>query len=195
MIPDAKWLDAFKLPLKAASAASVSCIALLAFNHFRVLDLRAISPFAGPFLWIVTVIASAVVFVSLVEYLATPIRERAKRHTLSTRRAVRRQEQVECREEAQKRAVAHLDYLSGAELRYVAECIRNGSPSFYTYVYSPPVTLLQGKGLVWTPSGPHNQDYYPFLFHDFAWKAILARRDEFLAQDEANEAAGRHKMR
>jgi hypothetical protein len=60
--------------------------------------------------------------------------------------------------------------------------LRDGSPSFYTYVYSPPVSVLQGKGLVWTPGGTHHQDHYPFSFHDFAWHVLVKRNDEFIAK-------------
>jgi hypothetical protein len=56
---------------------------------------------------------------------------------------------------------------------------------------------LMAKGLVATPGGTHNQDYYPFYFLDFAWNALLARKDEFIAKDDehkrrkAAEKAGR----
>jgi hypothetical protein len=59
----------------------------------------------------------------------------------------------------------------------------------HTYVYSPPVSVLQGKRLVWTPGGAHHQDYYPFSFHDFAWRTLLERKDEFIAKDEEHKRA------
>jgi hypothetical protein len=40
-----------------------------------------------------------------------------------------------------------------------------------------------GVQLVWTPGGAHNQDLCPFLFVDFAWDALLARRVEFIGKD------------
>jgi hypothetical protein len=50
-------------------------------------------------------------------------------------------------------------------------------------VHHGPVALLCGKKLAWTPGGQHHQDHYPFTFHDFVWKAMLARKDEFIAKD------------
>lgn len=64
-----------------------------------------------------------------------------------------------------------------------------GTSSFYTYVYSPPASNLQGKGLVWTPGGTHNQDHYPFSFYDFVWEALTPRKDEFIAKDDTNKRA------
>jgi hypothetical protein len=53
--------------------------------------------------------------------------------------------------------------------------------------------MLQGKGLVWTPGGRHNQDHYPFSFWDFVWAKLVERREEFLAKEaehvRAEEAA------
>ena len=44
--------------------------------------------------------------------------------------------------------------------------------------------MLTGKGLVWTPGGAHHMDHYPYSFHDFVWKRLLDRKDEFLAKDD-----------
>ncbi len=82
-----------------------------------------------------------------------------------------------------------LDYLAEEEIGYVAEQLPKNAQSFMTYVHSPPVTNMMGKGLVYTPGGDHHQDYYPFSFHDFAWAAMLERRDEFIAKDDAFKAA------
>ena len=43
--------------------------------------------------------------------------------------------------------------------------------------------------LVGTPGGTAHQDHYPFYIVDFAWEALQARRDEFLAKDDETESA------
>ena len=92
-------------------------------------------------------------------------------------------------------AIAHLDYLSKEEIAVVARVLRDGSPSFYAYVYSPPVSLLQGKRLIWTPGGPHHQDHYPYSFHDFVWRVLLERKDEFFAKHEEHKRAEEERKR
>jgi hypothetical protein len=83
------------------------------------------------------------------------------------------------------------------EIRYVADALRKNEQSFTAWVHSPYMSNLMAKGLVATPGGTHNQDYYPFYFLDFAWNALLARKDEFIAKDDehkrrkAAEKAGR----
>ncbi|KFX81296.1 hypothetical protein KR99_24265, partial [Ralstonia solanacearum] len=105
------------------------------------------------------------------------------------------QEQDERRQQAQESAIAQLDHLSKEEIAVVAKALRDGSPSFYTYVFSPPVSMLQGKRLVWTPGGQHHQDYYPFSFHDFVWKVLLERKDEFLAKEAEHKKAEEERKR
>ena len=48
MIPDAKWLDALKLPLKVTIAVAVASAALLALDLKGLLDLGPIGAFARP---------------------------------------------------------------------------------------------------------------------------------------------------
>jgi hypothetical protein len=40
---------------------------------------------------------------------------------------------------------------------------------------------------VYTPGGVYDMDHFPFCIVDFAWKALLARKPEFLAKDDENE--------
>ncbi|MBA4174029.1 MAG: hypothetical protein C0511_15565 [Hyphomicrobium sp.] len=116
--------------------------------------------------------------------LLKPIYEKRKISALETRRAVRRKEKEAEQVDQRARIVEQLDHLSAEEITYVADCLRKGTPSFYTYVRHGPVTLLCGKRLAWTPGGEHHQDHYPFAFHDHVWKAMLARKDELIAKDD-----------
>lgn len=187
--PDPKWLDVFKLPLRTTIAVALANDALLALVLTRILDLGPLGAVALPVLIIVAVVFTAMAIVGSVYALLAPFREKHKQSALEQRRAIRRKEQDERREQAQEAAIAQLDHLSKEEIAVVAKALRGGSPSFYTYVYSPPVSMLQGKRLVWTPGGSHHQDHYPFSFHDFVWKVLLERKDEFIAKETEHKRA------
>lgn len=186
---DAKWLEVFKLPLRTAIAVALASGALLALVFAHILDLGPIGLFALPILIIAAVVSTAMAVVGSVDALLAPFREKHKRSALELRRAIRRKEQDERREQAQASALSQLDHLSKEEIAVVAKALLGGSPTFYTYVFSPPVSMLQGKRLVWTPGGTHDQDHYPFSFHDFAWKVLLERKEEFVAKDAARKRA------
>ncbi|CAJ0742300.1 hypothetical protein [Ralstonia mannitolilytica] len=187
--PDPKWLEIFKLPLRTAIAVAIASCALLALVFAHILDLGPIGPFALPVLIIAAVASTAMAVVGIVDGALAPARERRKQSALEQRRAIRRKEQDERREEARKAAISRLDYLSREEIAVVVKALHNDSPTFYTYVFSPPVSMLQGKGLVWTTGGTHHEDHYPFSFHDFVWKVILERKEEFLAQEAQHRKA------
>lgn len=183
MFPDAKWLEALKLPLRTMLGIALSCGALL------FMDLDVFGQIVRPIVIAVCVVSSVFSFVGIVDLALVPLRDRQRQSRLSARRAVRREEEKEQRAEAEAQALSHLDHLSKEEIRYVANCLREGTPSFYAYVHSPPVAMLQGKRLVWTPSGTHHEDRYPFSFSDFVWKVLLERKDEFIAKDDDHKRA------
>src|ERR1700730_6169323 len=147
-------IEFLKLPLRTAIAVAIASGASLALVFTHILDLGPIGPFALPVLIIAAVASAAMAIVGIAQALLAPFRERRKQSALELRRAVRRKEQDERREQAQEAAIAQLDHLSKEEVAVVVKALNDGSPSFYTYVYSPPLSMLQGKRLVWTPGGP-----------------------------------------
>jgi hypothetical protein len=181
MLPDPKWLDALKLPLKVTVAVALAASILFALDWKGVLDLGPLGVFSRPVMIVIAVVFWILTIVGLIDYAISPFREKERQET---RRAVRRKEQEDQRDARRAVVLAHLDHLSAEEIVYVAGSLREGSPTFYTYVHSPPVTMLLGKGLVWTPGGTHHRDYYPFSFHDFVWSVLLDRKEEFLAKEE-----------
>lgn len=186
MFPDPKWLDALRLPLKASVATALAAGALLLLDALDLLDLSVFGVLARPIVMVVGVIAGALAVAGIGEYLSRPITERHRQSALAARRTIRRNEEEEAREERRAQILTRLDHLSPEEIRLVAGALRAETPTFYTYVHSPPATVLIGKGLVWTTGQQHHQDHYPFSFHDFVWAELQSRRDEFLAKDEAN---------
>lgn len=191
MTPSTTWLDALKLPLKITIAVAVSSGLLLALDLNGYLDYGEYAALARAVFITLTVVSSVFVVVGIITVLSSPLWQRQRQSALALRRSVRRKEQEDLRAAERVRVLAHLDHLSEEEIWYVADALKKGSPSFLTYVHSPPVSLLGGKGLVWTPGGEHNRNYYPYSFHDFVWEQLLERKDEFLAKHEENERAKR----
>jgi len=186
---DPKWLDALKLPLRVTAAIAVSSAILLACNLVGLLDLGPLTPYARPALIILPVVFGALSLVAAAEPLIAPLRERQRQSLLAARRASRKKREDEKRAAVEQIVLARLDHLSAEEIHYVADCLRKGTPSFYTYVNSPAVSMMQGKMLVWTPGGTHHQDHYPFSFYDFVWAALLARQAEFTSKDDDHQRA------
>jgi hypothetical protein len=189
MFPEAKWLDALALPTKVTGGIAVACAILLTLDFFQLLPLAAF----GSVAWHV-VLTAGVIFGCL---FCAALIDLAFRHNAASkkvRRADARRKAIKDEKEAaiqksRDRVVKTLDYLSEDEIAYVADALRKNAQSFQTYVNSPPVTAMIGKGLVYTPGGPHHQDYYPFSFNDFVWEAILESREDFIAKDDAFKAA------
>jgi hypothetical protein len=180
---DPKWLELFKLPMRAAISLSLASAALLALVYLKLLDLGLIGVIALPILIIVAIVSTIMTVVRIAELFFYPLYEKRRFSALEIRRAVRRKEQDEHRSNTEKAVLSQLDYLSKEEIGVVITALNRGSPTFFTYVHSPAVGILLGKSLVWSPGGHHNQDHYPFSFHDFVWKVLLERKEEFFTKD------------
>jgi hypothetical protein len=191
MIPNFKWaVDILKLPLPTVIGVAVSAGALLALHAYGLLNFGSYDAFTTPVLVCVTVISAVIAAIGLINaVLIEPMNSNRGQSKLELRRAIKRKEEEEAREKARSSVVARLDHLSKEEISYLAQCLQNGSPTFYAYVASPPVSILRGKGLVWTPGGTHHEDRYPFSIHDFVWEEMLARKDEILEKHAKNEHA------
>jgi hypothetical protein len=199
MIPDPKWLEALNLPLKVTIAVALAAGVLLSLDLLGWLDLGVVAPVSRTILVIVTVVFTVLALVGIVDFFMMPFHEKRKQSVVAARRAVRRAEERDARADSEARILTRLDHLSRDEMRYVAECLAKNTPTFYTYVHAPPVGVLLGKELIWTDGAQHHQDHYPFSFHDFVWRALMERKDEFLAKEaafrDAEEAQKRARAR
>lgn len=198
MFPDAKWLDALKLPIRLKLAVAAASGAL--FYLFKTKSITV-----GPLDGVVTALLLVAVVVFLIvaifdglAWVSRPFTEKRRLSLLGKRRAALRKDKDEQREETRAAVLAQLDHLSRWEVQVISKALEGGSPTFYTYVFSPPVTMLQAKHLVWTPGGNHHQDHYPFCIADFVWDELQKRRDEFIekerafkTEEEANKRANR----
>jgi hypothetical protein len=186
---DASWIEAVKLPTRVVIGLFFASLILLAFDAAGILFLAAIWAIAKPVVIITSVIFGSLSVTGVVGFFMDERKKGQKQALLAGRRQLRTEEERERRVQAEAAALERIDHLATQELRYLADALRKGSQSFYTYVHSPAVSTLAAKGLVNTPGGTHHQDHYPFTISDFAWKALLARKAEILARDDQNRQA------
>jgi hypothetical protein len=190
MIPiDPKWTNIVYWPLRVSAPVAAASSVLVILTHYGVFDLGGLGSYANPLIVIVAVLSSSQAIFGIGYELFAPWREANKLKALTARQAIRRQEKEDERTAQQEKVLKRLESLSKQEIDVVARCLRDGSPSFYTWVYASNVGLLQGKGLVWCPGSSHNNEHYPFSFHDFVWEELMRRKDEFLENDAQHKAA------
>ena len=140
-------------------------------------------------------VAGALSLTAIVSYLIDLIGAEKKRTLLQQRRDIRKQENEEQLNENKQKVINRISHLSKEELCYLADCLREKSQSFTTYVHSPYASTLGSKGLIYTPGGTHNQDYYPFVINDFVWNHLLENREKIIAQDDENKRIEEEKKR
>jgi len=152
----------------------------------EVLELSIFWFLAKPAIIILCVVSGALSFTSIVNYFIDIVGAEKKHTLLLQRRELRKTEQEDKGNERKQQVLNRIPYLSKDELRYLADCVRENSQTFTTYVHSPAASTLGSKGLIYSPGGTHHQDYYPFVVNDFVWNHLLENRDNIIAQDEEN---------
>lgn len=184
--PDAKWLEALKLPLRAMIGIMLAASALLWLDYEKIVDLSVFGSLTKPSIVVVCVVAGALCISGLGALIYDVFAGKNRAAALARRRDLRRKEEEEQSKNAKEAALERLDYLSEEELHYLADCLRKNTQSFTTWVYSSGASTLTTKGLIYSPGGTHHQDHYPFVITDFAWKELLRRKDEFIGRDDKN---------
>jgi hypothetical protein len=185
--PDAKWLEAFKLPLRVMIGLALACFVLLWLDSAKHIDLSIFGDLTKPSFVVVMVVASALAVSGTCAVAYDIFMAKHKRGALAQRKEARKKEAEELSIARKAAALDRLNYLSPEELRYLAECLRKENQSFTTWVHSSYASTLAAKGLIYTPGGTHHQDHYPFTIYDFAWSELLRRKDEFISRDDENK--------
>lgn len=192
---DANWINALKLPAKVLAGLFIATIVLLIFDNIGLLELSTFGALAKPATILICVISGALSFTTFVSFFIELFNANRKRTLLQQRRELRKREQCEEIDAQKQRALSRIEHLSKDELRYLADCLRENSQSFTTYVHSPPASTLLSKGLIYTPGGTHHQDYYPFVVRDFVWQYLLGCKDQIIAKDDENKRIEKEKER
>lgn len=184
---DPNWLNALRLPTQVIIGLFLASGIVLLFDELGIIKLSALSEFAKPFVILMAILCGSLSLTGIGAFLLDELMKHRKQSLLSFGRKMRLQEKEDSRAAAEKAALERLDYLSPQELRYLANCLREGNQSFYAYYYSSATATLIDKRLVCTPGTSHHQDHYPYTIMDSVWNALLARKDEFLKKDEENQ--------
>lgn len=173
----------------------IASVILLLLDNEKILELSIFGSLAKPATILLCVVSGALSLTAIINYFIDLMGAGKKRTLLQQRRELRKSEQEEKQNERKQRVLDRIPHLSKDELRYLADCLRENSQSFTTYVHSPSASTLGSKGLIYTPGGTHHQDYYPFVVNDFVWKHLLENREQIIAQDEENKRAEDEKKR
>jgi len=168
---------------------------LLLLNKENTLELSIFGSLTKPATILLCVVSGALSLTAIVSYLIDIVGAGKKRTLLQQRRNMRKLEHEEELNKSMQRVLNRIPHLSKDELHYLADCLRENSQSFTTYVHSPYASTLGSKGLIYTPGGTHNQDYYPFVVHDFVWNHLLENREQIITQDDENKRAEEEKKR
>jgi hypothetical protein len=183
---DSKWLEALKLPTKVIAGIFIATIIILSFDKAGFLLLKEIHSTAKPLIILLSIFSGALLFSNLLALLIDCVKKINKKSEIEKLKQEKEQKQKEKQTKFRAEVISRLEYLETYELRLLADALKDNTPTFYTYVYSPPATTLIAKELIYTPGGTHNQDHYPFIIHDFVWAELLSRKAEIIERDKAN---------
>ena len=179
-----RWLvEALKLSDKVFWGLFLAALLLLAFDHYAIINLADFHALARPAVIVATVVCGSLV----VAAACRAIGGWRRRALALQRRQMRLKEREAARTKYETTVLARLNYLNREQLRFVADALRQNSPSFTTWVEGPHVNNLRALGIVSTPGGPPLQDQYPFYFVDFVWAHLVRHREQFIAKEEEHK--------
>lgn len=178
-------LNALKLPAYIIAGLCLGSLLLLVSDYVALIDLKELHPLARPGVIIAAIVFGSLSFATVCGMIYADWKQRHKATLLARRRELRRREAKQDLAEYQAQVLKRLDYLSKEEIAYLADCLRKNQQSFLAHLNGGHVSNLQAKGLVDSPGGIHHRAYYPFYIVDFVWEALLQRRQEFTAKDDA----------
>jgi hypothetical protein len=180
-------LNALKPPARIIAGLFLCSLLLLVSDYFALIDLKGIHPLARPGVIIAAIVFGSLSFAALGGVVYDDLKQRRKTTLLARRRELHRAEAKRDLAEYQAQVLKRLDYLSKEEIECVANCLRKNQQSFLAHLNSGDLSNLQAKGLVDSPGGIHHRAYYPFYIVDFVWEALLQRKQEFIAKDDAHK--------
>src|SRR5690554_6217915 len=148
--PDANWVTALKLPTRVMIGLFIACGLVLALDSLEVIPLSELGSATKPIAIVVAVFSGSLAATGVGGIFWDQWIAKNKQSALATRRKLRLAEENEKRQKAEQTALERVDHLSPKELRHLANCLRSGSQSFYTWVHDPALATLMGKRLVYT---------------------------------------------
>ena len=173
----------------------MASIILLFLDKTEMLVLSTFGSLAKPATILLCVVSGALSFTAIASFIIDIVSAGKKRTLLQQRRDIQKAEEEEQINKNKQKVLDRVQHLSKYELNYLANCLRENSQSFTTYVHSPSASTLGSKGLIYTPGGTHHKDDYPFVVNDFVWQYLLDNKDEIIARDEENTRIEEEKKR
>ena len=180
-------LNSLKLPAHISAGLFLCSLLLLVFDYFSLINLTEIHPLARPGTIIAATVFGCLYLAAIGQVVYNDWKQRHKITQLARRRELHRAEAKRDLAELQAQILKRLDYLSKEEVRIVADCLRKNQQSFLASGFSGHVRNLQAKGFVGSPGGTYHRDRVPYYFGDFVWEALLLRKEEFIAKDDAHK--------
>lgn len=180
---DSGWIRALELPAKITGGLSVACAVIWLLDGSDSLNLDDVASWLRPVILIIWISSSCLFGASLLGEAWTAGAAHLRKRAAAKDTAAKEAAELQKRNEQRQALVSQLDHLSERETHEAAKALKGGSPSFETWAYSPGAGHLIAKGLVYSLSGTYNQEQFPFIFHDFAWEALLERREVILANE------------
>lgn len=186
MILDPRWWTALtkELPSKTVAGLFLASLLLLIFNLLGFVPLAAFNALLPVAVAIVVIVCAA--FLAGGE-IYERYKEQQKTAKLFARRQLRSAEKDAARAEAEAAVLERIDFLSEGELRFVADALRRNAQTITAWASSSHVGSLVAKRFLIPVAGSYKTDAFPFVFDDFVWKALLARKDELIAKDDENQ--------
>ena len=170
-------------------------VILLLLDKTEILALSTFGSLAKATTILLCIVSGALSFTAIATFVIDLVSTGRKRTLLQERRDLRKAEEEEQIRLNKQKVLDRIQYLSKEELNYLAECLRENSQTFTTYVHSPSASTLCSKDLIYTPGGTHHHDYYPFVVNDFVWQHLLDNREDIIARDEENTRIEEEKKR
>jgi len=186
IIPDLSWASALKMPTKIIVGLFLFFTLTLLLGTLEVIDLSDKNTKSAVI--VLAVLFGCLTTASIGAIFFDHLKMTRKIGLVAKRRSMRQESDLAKRAEYEANALSRLDFLSKEELYYVADCLKKNEQSFLAYAHSGPIATLIAKGLVATPGGIYNRNYYPYMFLDFAWRELLRRKEEFITKEASLKA-------
>ena len=169
---DSGWIKALELPAQITGGVFAACCLVYLLNETGQLALADVGEWALPVIIIAGILSGCLFVGAILAYFWRKFEKWREQ----------REKKVQ-KDEVQKTALAYLDTLSEQENYMVCKALKEGSPSFTSWLHISAAAQLVDKGLLIQHTGVFNREHWPYTFHDFAWKEIERRKDEFLQKE------------
>ncbi|MFH1342920.1 MAG: super-infection exclusion protein B [Pseudomonadota bacterium] len=186
---DSGWLKALELPAKITGGIFVGSLVTLYLDSVGSLSLAQIGIWLRPLISVAAIFSGALFLANIVNELVMEFRSRQTKKSADAAAIAEKTANDTAASVAKATALAHLDALSEEEIHIVAKALKDGSPSVKWWCHSGGAAQLVHKGLIDQLPGQYMRDNWPFIFHDFAWEAMLNRKEAFLERAAELEAS------